>query len=94
MKKNIGIQFILEYLCQSNEYYGLKFIRKLEVFTKESYSFVVIWKTRNIRSLFRLKDKTSHVSSVVYNGKWNCGENYICETGWNVTIRLDKHCDR
>ena len=60
---------------------------------KGIYSFVVIWKTRNIRSLFSLKDKTSHVSSVVYNGKCNCGENYICETGWNVTMKLDKHSD-
>ena len=41
----------------------MKFIRKLEVFAKEKYSFVIIWETRNIRSLFNLKDKTSHVSS-------------------------------
>ena len=72
---------------QSNEYYALKFIRKLEGFTKEKYSIVIIWKTRNIRSLFNLKDKTSHVSSVVYEGKCDCGENYVGETGRNVTIR-------
>ena len=77
--------------CQSNEQYALKFIRKLEGFTKEKYSFVIIWKTRNIRSLFNLKDKTSHVSSVVYEGKCNCGENYI--GGRNVTIRWDEHSD-
>ena len=65
--------------CQSNEQYALKFIRKFEVFTKEKYSFVLIWKTTNIRSFFNLKDKTSHDSSVVYEGKCNCGENYIGE---------------
>ena len=48
---------------------------------KEKYSFVKIWKTRGIRSLFNLKDKVSHVSSVVYEGKCNCSENYIGETG-------------
>ena len=36
-------------------------------------------------------DKTSHVSSVVYEGKCNCGENYIRKTGTNVTIRWDEH---
>ena len=40
-------------------------------------------KSRNIRS-FNLKDNASHVSSVMYEGKCNCGENYIGETGLNV----------
>ena len=62
-------------------------------FTKVKYSFVIVWKTRNIRTLFNLKDGTSHVSSVVYEGKCNCDENYIGETGQNVAIRWDKHSD-
>ena len=33
------------------------------------------------------------MSSVVYEGKCNCGENYIGETGRNVTIRWDEHSD-
>ena len=93
MKKNIEKQVKLECLCQSNEHYALKFIRKLEGFTKEKYSFVIIWKTRNIRSLFNSKDRTSHVSSVVYEGKFNCGENYIGETCRNVTVRWDSPVD-
>ena len=79
--------------CQSNEHYELKFIRKLEGFTKEKYSFVIISKTRNIRSLFNLKDKTNHLSSVVYDGKCKCGETFNCETGRNVTVRWDEHND-
>ena len=71
----------------------MKFIRKLESFTKEKYSFVIIWKTKNIRSLFTLKNQTSHVSSAVYEAKCNSGENYIGETGPNVTIRRDEHSD-
>ena len=78
---------------QSNEHYAFKFIRKWESFTKEKYSFVRIWKTRNIRSLFDLKDKASHVSSAVYEGKCNCCKNYIGETGRNVTVKLDEHSD-
>ena len=76
---------------QLNEHYVLKFIRKLEGFTKEKHFFVIIWKTRNIRSLFNLKDKTSHVSPVVYEGKCNCGENYIGDTWRNATISWNEH---
>ena len=65
----------------------------MESFTKEKYFFVIIWKIRNIRSSFNLKNKASHVSSVVYEGKRNCGENYIGETGRNVTVRWDEHSD-
>ena len=35
----------------------------------------------------------SHISSVVYEDKCNCGENFIAETGRNVTIRWDEHSD-
>ena len=94
MKKNIEKQFVLGLpFCHSNEHYALKFIRKLEGFTKEKYFFVIIWKTKNIRSLFDLKDKTNHVSSVLYEGKCNCGENYNGETRRNVTIRWDEDSD-
>ena len=67
--------------------------QKIGKFYKRKYSFVIIWETRNIRSLFNLEDKGSHVSSVVYEGKCNCGENYIGETHRNVTIRWDEHSD-
>ena len=65
----------------------------IESFTNEKYSFVIIWKTRNIRSLFDLKDKVNHVSSVVYEEKSNCGENCIGKTGRNDTKRREKHKD-
>ena len=40
-----------------------------------------------------MKDKTDHVLSVVYEGKCNCDENYIGETGRNVHVRWDEHSD-
>ena len=39
------------------------------------------------------KDKASHVSSVFYAGKCNCGKNYIGETARNVTVRWYEHSD-
>ena len=76
-EKNRKTIYIRIPFCQSNEHYALTFIRILEGCTKEKCSFVVIWKTRKIRSLFNLKEKTRHVSFVVYEGKGTCGENYI-----------------
>ena len=68
---------------QSNEHYALKFIRKWESCAKENYSFVTIWKIRNIRSLFNLKDKASHVSFVVYEERCNRGKYHVGKTGLN-----------
>ena len=87
-RKTINIRILF---CQSNEHYEWKFIRKSESFTKQKYSVNIIWKTGNIRSLFNLKDKTSNLSSVVYDGKCDFGKNYIDEAGPNVTLRWDEH---
>ena len=48
--------------------------------------FEIIWLTRNIKSLFSLKDKNHRKSHVVYEGQCNCGAKYIGETQGNVTI--------
>ena len=56
IRKTIGIKiYNIIPFCQLNEYYALKFIKKLQGFTKEKYSFVIIWKAKNIRSLFNWK---------------------------------------
>ena len=53
MKKTIDKKnYIRISFCQSNEQYALEFIRKLEVFINEKYSFVMVWNTRNARSFF------------------------------------------
>ena len=38
-------------------------------------------------------DKTSHVSSVVFEGKCNCSKNYIDGKEQHVTTKWDKHSD-
>ena len=49
---------------------------------------VVTWKTRNIRSLFSLKDKNDYKSCVIYKGgSCSCGSRYIGETKRNVEVR-------
>ena len=54
-KKRRKIIYIRISFSQSNEQYSLKSIRKLEVFTKEKDSFVIIWKTRNVTSFFKFE---------------------------------------
>ena len=52
---------------------------------------VITWKTRNIRSLFPLKDKNGYKSCVVYKGDCSCGLRYIRETKHNADVRWTKH---
>ena len=41
---------------------------------------IVLWSTRNIKSLFPLKDKVVHRSCVIYEGQCSCKLSYIGET--------------
>ena len=68
--------------------------QKIARFYKRKKFFVKICKTRNMRSLSDLMDRTSYVSSVVYEGKCICGKNCIDERGWKITISCNEHCER
>ena len=52
---------------------------------------VKTWKTRNIRSLFPLKDKNDYKSRVIYKGDCSCGSRYIGETRRNVEVKWNEH---
>ena len=67
------------------------FIKKFHIFTNDKYILHIVWKTRNIRSLFLLKDKNIHPSSVIYLGTCSCNETYIGETVRNATTRFAEH---
>ena len=77
--------------CESNEKDSKNFIKRLETFTREKYIFKIIWTTKKIRSLFPLKDKNIHRSSVIYEGTCTCGKHYIGETNRNTDIRWTEH---
>ena len=53
--------------------------------------FIVLWQTKQIKSLFNLKDKNIHRSHVVYKEACSCSVDYIRETRRNVEVRIDKH---
>ena len=77
--------------CPQNEEISKTFLRKLEEYTRDKYKFVIIWNTRNIRSLFPLKNRVEHISCVVYEGTCSCGEVYIGETDRIADIRFHEH---
>ena len=52
---------------------------------------VITWKTRNIRSLFPLKDKNDYKLCIIYKGDCSCGSRYIGETKRNAEVRWKEH---
>ena len=40
--------------------------------------------------IFKLKDKNTHPSHVIYKGKCNCGQTYIGETARNLVVRINE----
>ena len=74
-----------------NEAFSKRFMEKLNYHTNFAYKFVIIWQTRNIKSLFGLKDKVEHVSNIIYQGICTCKEDYIGESDRNAQIRWNEH---
>ena len=77
--------------CKKNEITSKKFISKLNSFTNFRYIFIILWQTRQIKSLFSLKDKNLHKSHVIYEGERSCGENHVGETMRNLEVRITEH---
>ena len=54
--------------CPKNEEISKTFVLRLEEFKQQKFMFKIVWNTRNIRSLFPLKDRVEHRSCVIYVG--------------------------
>ena len=63
--------------CVRNEYDVKRFIDRIESFTGGKIMLIVLWSTRNIKSLLPLKGKVAHRSCVMYEGKCSCELRYI-----------------
>ena len=92
------VLFKLPY-CPSNERDVKRFIDKIESFTNGKLKFIVLWSTRNIKSLFPLKDRVKHLSCIICEGKCLCGKSepakHLADNKshmftWKV---LEKHLD-
>ena len=74
-----------------NEHFSKKFCEKLEFYTNGKVKFNIIWSTRKIKPLFKIKNNVKHLSCGVYHGISSCENNYIGETIRNVVTRIDEH---
>ena len=77
--------------CELNEIKSKHFLKKFHKFTNNSLRILITWKTRNIRSLFPLKEKNHHKSFVIYKRDCSCGSCYIGENKSNVEVRWNEH---
>ena len=77
--------------CQLNEIKSKHFLKEFHKSTNNSSRMAITWKTRNIRSLFPLKDKNDYKSCVFYKGDCSYGSCYIGETKRNAEVRWNKH---
>ena len=77
--------------CEVNEIKSKHFLKKFYKFTNNSFRMVIMWKTRNIRSLFPLKDKNHYKSCVIYKGYCSCGSHYTGETKRKAEVRWNEH---
>ena len=77
--------------CKKNEIASKNFISKLNSFTNFKYIFIILWQTRQIKSLFSRKDKNLHRSHVIYKGECSWGENFVGETMRNFEVRITEH---
>ena len=76
--------------CELNEIKSKHFLKKFHKFTKNSFRMLITWKTRNIRSLFPLIDKSNYKLCVIYKGVCSCGSHYTGETKRNA-VRWNEH---
>ena len=72
--------------CELNEIKPKHFLKKFHKFTNNSFTMLITWKTRNIRSLIPLKEKNDYKSCVICKGNCSCGSHYIDETKRNTKV--------
>ena len=58
--------------CEQNEIKSKHFLKKFHKFTNNSFRMLITWKTRNIRSLFSLKDKHDYKSCIIFKEDYSC----------------------
>ena len=87
-RKIISINFPVS---NKNEHFSKKFCEKLEFYTNGKVKFNIIWATRKIKPLIKIKDNVKQLSCVVYQGICSCGNNQIGEMVRNAVTRIDKH---
>ena len=74
-------------------HYGrsIRSIKNFHHFTKDRFEAAIKWKTRQVKTLLLLKDKSIYPSCVIYEGTCSCEETCIGETIRNTSARLEEY---
>ena len=75
--------------CENKEIKSKHFLKKFHRFTKDHFEVVIKWKTRQVETLFPLKDRSIHPFCVIYKGPCLCGKTYTGVTIRNASIRSE-----
>ena len=81
--------------CEKNEKVSQTFLKKLNEFTGKNFKICIVWQTKKIKTLFKLKDPIKHKANVIYKGTSinNPEESYVGETKQIAEKRWDQHED-
>ena len=78
--------------CEQNELKSKDFIKYFHKFTNNNFRLAISWKTRKMKTLFKIKDKNLYPACKIYYGKCeHCGDNYIGETYVITVTRWSEH---
>ena len=71
------------------------FLKRLHEFTENKFTFMIIWQSRKIKTLFPLKDKVKYKANVIYIGTVATAldQTYIGETKLIAEKRWEQHED-
>ena len=73
------------------QHFSKTFCKKLEFYANGKVTFNIIWATKKIKSLFKIKDNVKVLSCIIHQGICSCGHSYIGETIKNAVTRIDEH---
>ena len=81
--------------CEKNEKIARNFLNKIEELTQDKVSFTILWQSKKIKTLFKIKDEILHKANVIYRGTsvTNPEDSYIGETAQISTLRFNEHED-
>ena len=78
--------------CEQNEVKSKDFIKKFHKFTNSNFRLAIIWKTRKMKTLFKIKDNNLYPAfKIYYGGCKHCRDNCIGETVRNTVTRWSEH---
>ena len=70
--------------CNENEKVTKQLLKKLNAFNKEKHDFRNVWKVKEVRQFFSLKEKNPYPSCKIYERVCSCKENYTGQTKQNA----------